>query len=559
MTIHAPESGDDPYARTAQVFPILSAEMLERVTCYGTVETMPAQAALYCRGDKRIDFFVVLEGEVGIFRTEQGEGGTESLITTHCHGQFTGELDHVSARASLVTARAITLVRAIRVPAASFRRMLSAEPDLAELVMGAFILRRMGFLHHGEAGITLIGPAASSDVLRLERFAIRNGYPLQLLDAGTDAGARSLNAFGLTAADLPAVLTPSRGILRNPSIAELADQLGLTEPFLADETWDVAVVGAGPSGLSAATYAASEGLKTVVIEGLAPGGQAGTSSHIENYLGFPTGISGQALAGRAQVQAQKFGARIAVSRMATALDCLRTPFRIEMEDGQTVLARSIVIASGAHYRRLSAPGYTQFEGAGIHYAATAMEASVCAGQTVVVVGGGNSAGQAAVFLSRQVEHVHMLVRKEGLASTMSDYLVQRIDRSPRITLHPFSEVSGLCGDQVLREVAWRDVKSGVVTRVDCGALFVMIGAEPNTAWLKGCLPLDGRGFVSTGHDGSGRPLGSPYATTHPGIYAVGDVRSGSVKRVASGVGEGSVVIQDVHSFLEAQSREMAAL
>ncbi|MDQ1229171.1 FAD-dependent oxidoreductase [Sphingomonas sp. SORGH_AS_0879] len=544
----------DPYARTGQIYPILSEEMIARVRHYGIEEKMPAGTTLFRRGDRHADFFLILAGEVGIFHAGSVDDD-ERLLTVHRGGQFTGELDHVSARALLVTARALTAARLIRIPSGDFRRLLSGEADIAEIVMRAFILRRMGFLHHGEAGITIIGAGATPDTLRLERFAIRNGYPFRLVDTARDPLAMDLLAeLGIDLMDLPAVVTPDRQVLRNPSTAEFADRLGLTERFEAGERWDVAVVGAGPAGLAAATYAASEGLRTVVIEALAPGGQAGTSSRIENYLGFPTGISGQALAGRAQVQAQKFGARIAVSRKVTALDCSDHPYRLELEDGQIVTASAVVVATGARYRRLSVPDYERFEGAGIQYAATAMEAALCEGQQVVVVGGGNSAGQAAVFLSHHVGHVHMLIRKESLAATMSDYLVQRIALSSTITLHPFSEVSALAGGEALREVEWRDVRTDERTRIECGALFVMIGAEPNTDWLRDCLPLDASGFVMTGADREGRALGSPYETSRPGIYAVGDVRAGSIKRVASSVGEGSVVVQAIHGFLERLSR-----
>jgi thioredoxin reductase (NADPH) len=286
-----------------------------------------------------------------------------------------------------------------------------------------------------------------------------------------------------------------------------------------------------------------------VVEGIAPGGQAGTSSRIENYLGFPTGISGQALAGRAQIQAQKFGARLLVSRHAVGLDCARRPYRLRLDDGQTVAARAVVIATGARYRRLDLPGYGHFEGQGVHYAATAMEARLSAGEEVAVVGGGNSAGQAAVFLSGAASHVHVIVRAGGLAATMSDYLVQRIARSPRITLHARTEITALAGDERLRRVTWTDRETGGSETRPVGNLFVMIGAEPNTGWLDGCLELDGKGFVRTGVGPDGAALPSPYATSRPGVFAVGDVRSGSVKRVASGVGEGSVVIQAVHRFL----------
>lgn len=542
-------TADDPYLRTPQIYPVLNAEILDRLGPYGSAEDVTAGQVLFCRGNRHADVFVVLAGQISIFRLD--DNGQEELLVTHQPGQFTGELDQITGRALLVEARAAAPGRILRIPNAFFQRLLSAEPDIGDIFMRAFILRRMGFLHHGQAGITLIGPAADGDTLRLERFALRNGYPMRFIDTATDPRAGAvLKQFALGLDTLPAVITPDRSILLNPSTAELADRLGMTDRFDPEALWDVVVVGAGPSGLAAAVYAASEGLKTVVIEGLAPGGQAGTSSKIENYLGFPTGISGQALAARAQVQAQKFGARMEIARSATALDCRDHPYRVILDDGQIVPGRAIVIASGARYRRLDVPDYDRFEGHGIQYAATAMEASLCAGQTVVLVGGGNSAGQAAVFLSRYVRHVHLLVRGPGLAATMSDYLVQRIAGSARISLHAFSAVAALTGDRHLESVEWTDVRSGETTRVDAGNLFVMIGAEPNTDWLRDCLALDPKGFVLTGQDTEGRALASPYATTRPGIYAVGDVRSGSVKRVAAGVGEGSVVIQAVHGFLE---------
>jgi thioredoxin reductase (NADPH) len=334
--------------------------------------------------------------------------------------------------------------------------------------------------------------------------------------------------------------------------------LGLTEPFEPSKTYDVAVVGAGPAGLAAAVYAASEGLSTIEIESMAPGGQAGTSSRIENYLGFPTGISGQGLAGRAQAQAQKFGARLAISRAVVGLDCGDVTYRLLLESGQTVPARAIVIATGARYRKLDVEGYERFEGQGIHYAATGMEAKLCTGEEVIVVGGGNSAVQAAVFLSRSVAHVHILVRADGLAATMSDYLVQRILStylvqrilsSSHITLHAQAEITALDGDEFLRHVTWTRRDTGANETRAISNIFVIIGAEPNSEWLGGCLELDAKGFVLTGRNAEGQALESAFATTRPGIYAVGDVRAGSVKRVASSVGEGSVVVQSVHRYL----------
>ncbi|GIL39668.1 FAD-dependent oxidoreductase [Roseiterribacter gracilis] len=538
----------DPYARGAQTFPVLSSEMAARAFSYGSEESLHAGTMLFERGQRSVDFFLVVAGNVEIL--ESDEDGSQNVVHVHGPGQFTGELDLFNSREILVSARAANDCRVVRVKRANFRRLVTGEPDIGEIIMRAFILRRVGLIRHGQGGVVLIGPSHAGETLRLERFLTRNGYPHRLLDTEIDPDAEGfLDCFNLTADQLPVVITPDHRVLRNPPTAELADALGLTEQIDPSHVYDVAVVGAGPAGLAAAVYAASEGLATIVVEGMAPGGQAGTSSKIENYLGFPTGISGQALAGRAQVQAQKFGARLAIARAATGVDCAASPYALKLEDGQRIQARVVVVATGARYRKLDVENYDRFEGQGIHYAATAMEAQLCGGEHVIVVGGGNSAGQAAVFLSRTCAHVHVLVRASGLAATMSDYLVQRIEQSPRITLHAHTEITGLDGDERLRKVTWTNRKSGDSATNEVGNIFVMIGAEPNTEWLDGCLELDGKGFVRTGKDSNGVPLSSPYATTRPGIFAVGDVRAGSVKRVASGVGEGSVVIQAVHQFL----------
>ena len=421
-------SADDPYARTAQIFPKLPAKLIARVAAYGAEELIRPGQTLFHRGERRADFFLVVEGEVAITRT--GRDGGEETLTVHRAGQFTGELDHVSARAVLVTATALSDGRVIRVLNRDVSHMMASEPDLGEILMRAFILRRMGFLHDSQGGIVLVGPANHADTLRLERFAVRNGYPLRFVDSGADHEALAwMEQYGLSLGDLPAVITPDRSVLPNPATITLADRLGLTERFDPDEVFDVAVVGAGPAGLSAVTYAASEGLRTVILEGMAPGGQAGMSSKIENYLGFPNGISGQALAGRAQVQAQKFGAG---GRIAHGCGIrLRSAALSSAAGGRSIHARQGHRRGvGARYRKLGTPDYDRFESQGIHYAATAMEALLCGGQNVVVVGGGNSAGQAAMFLSRTSGHVHLLVRGEGLAATMSDYLVQRISSRP---------------------------------------------------------------------------------------------------------------------------------
>lgn len=544
-----PEHGPaDPYEREAQIFPHLPLEMRDRIAAYGNEETLPANTIVFERGQRGVDFFLVLEGAIEIYETDKHAHA--NVFTTHRSGQFTGELDLFNEREILVSGRTAEVSRVIRVPRAAFRRLISAEPDIGEILMRAFILRRIGLIQHAQGSVVIVGSGHSGDTLRLVSFMTRNGYPNRFLDTDRDPDADGfLKCFNLETTQLPVVIVPGDKILRNPTTAALADELGLTEELDPHKIWDVAVVGAGPSGLAAAVYAASEGLVTIVIEGLAPGGQAGTSSKIENYLGFPTGISGQALAGRAQVQAQKFGAHLAISRNVTGIDCASKPYRLHLDGGQDVIAQAVIVATGARYRKLDVADYARFEGSGINYAATGMEAQLCAKSEVIVVGGGNSAGQAAVFLSRTAAHVHVLVRSEGLAATMSDYLVQRILQSPKITLHPHTKVSALIGDDFLREVTWIDTKSNVSKTIAVGGMFVMIGAEPNSKWLNGCLELDDKGFVITGRDPDGHALSTAFATTRPGVYAVGDIRSGSVKRVASGVGEGSVVVQAVHQFL----------
>jgi len=541
-----PVDAADPYQRLGQTFPILSAEMAGRVAGFGEEEALPDGATLFRRGDRSVDFFLCLEGGIEILDSDVK--GETRMVHRHQPGQFTGELDLFNDRTILVTAQALPGTRVIRVGRSDFRRLMTAEPDIGEIVMRAFILRRVGMLLHGEGGVALVGPGHMADTARLETFLSRNALPHRRIDTEQDADAAGfLECFSLTEADLPVVVADGQ-VLRRPSNAQLADALGLTVAIDPEHVHDVVVVGAGPSGLAAAVYAASEGLDTIVIESVAPGGQAGTSSKIENYLGFPTGISGQALAGRAQVQAQKFGARLLVSRSVSGIDCKVQPYRLQLDDGASIQARSVVVATGARYRKLALPRYAELEGNGIYYAATAMEAGLCASQEVVVVGGGNSAGQAAIFLSRTAGHVHILVRGAGLAATMSSYLIERIEASDRITLHPYTEVSELEGEGHLRALRWTDRRTGDSERHAVGALFVMIGAEPNTEWLGGCIELDKAGFVSTSE---GRTL---FCSSQPGIFAVGDVRAGSVKRVASGVGEGSVVVSALHRYLESQSQ-----
>ncbi len=536
--------GSDPYARPEQTFPVLDEEMAARLARFGTRESVADGAYIFRRGERTVDFFLICSGEIAII--DHHDHGGESIVHSHRERQFTGELDLFNDRKILVSGRAVGPADVVRVPRADFRAMIAAEPDIGEIIMRAFILRRVALMQHQQGGVTLVGPARSADTVRINAFLTRNGYPHRTIDSSSDPDAAAfLQGFGLDGGDLPVVISEDQ-ILRNPSTHELADALGVAVSIDHDRLHDVIVVGAGPAGLAAAVYAASEGLDTLIVESTAPGGQAGTSSKIENYLGFPTGISGQALAGRAQVQAQKFGARLAVSRAATGLECGGDHFSIALEDGTQAKARAVVAATGARYRKLDLPNYARLEGAGIYYAATAMEAQLCSGRPVVVVGGGNSAGQAAVFLSRHAAHVHILVRSQGLAATMSSYLIDRIEASEAITLHPFTEITALEGEPHLESLVWRDRNTGETTQVEVGALFVMIGAQPCSDWLQGCAALDDNGFILTG-DGC-----TPFETSRPGLFAVGDVRSGSVKRVASGVGEGSVVVQAVHGFIERQ-------
>ena len=547
----------DPYERQAQTFPRLSEEQVARASAFGRVEDLPEGTVLFERGDRTVDFFLVHRGNIEIY--EDGPDGGPNVFTVHAERQFTGELDLFNDRDILVGGRMGTDGRVARLNRAQFRRMLAAEPDVAETVMRAFILRRIGLVRHAQGAVTLVGARRSAASLRIQRFLGRNGYPVRTLDPELDGDeARAvLEAHGLGPEDLPVVLCGPGRVLRDPSNRDLGDCLGISEPIEPDALFDLAVVGAGPAGLAAAVYGASEGLATVVLEAEAPGGQAGTSSKIENYLGFPTGISGQALAGRAQIQAQKFGARVAVPRRVERLECERgSPYGLVLDDGSRVRAKAVVIATGARYRKLDLANLERFEGNGVHYAATAIEAGLCENEEVAVVGGGNSAGQAAVFLSRHAAHVHVLVRSKGLAASMSDYLVGRIEASDRITLHTETEIVELIGDRHLERVRWADRRAGREETRPVSNVFLMLGAVPNTEWLSGCLELDAQGFVRCGGQGfapgtaDGR---SPYGleTSLPGVFAVGDVRAGSVKRVASAVGEGSIAVPYVHRVLGA--------
>ncbi|MDI7862847.1 FAD-dependent oxidoreductase [Rhizobiaceae bacterium n13] len=530
-----------------EAFPRLTAEMVARVARFGRQDRFDSGAYLYEVGDREVDFFIILDGAVDVFESDGRAGHV--LIATHGENQFTGELHHLSERGMLVCARAIVPTSVVRLPRAALLQLVSAEPDIGEIILRAFILRRTRLLEHAEGGTVVVGNCHAGDTVRIQTFLERNGYPYRCLDTDADEDARAaMESFHADADNLPIVVLNGVKVLTQPTNRDLAKALGITERLNPSRIYDVVIVGAGPSGLAAAVYAASEGLDTLVIEAVGPGGQAGTSSRIENYLGFPMGISGQDLARRAQIQAQKFGARFVVADAAWRLDCTCYPFGVHLDGGETVFGRSVVVATGARYRRLDVPESPRFEGKGIHYAATSIEAQLCEGSEVAVVGGGNSAGQAAIFLSAQARHVHLLVRSDGLSGTMSDYLVGRIVQSPRITLHTHSEITSLSGESYLSSIRWQTRGNDESERA-ISNLFLMIGALPNTDWLDGCVELDDRGFIRTGYAHTGALNSSPYATSIPGIFAVGDVRAQSVKRVASSVGEGSVVVHSIHRWL----------
>ncbi len=541
--------GADPYQREEQTFPTLKESHLNRIQSFCDKETLKDGEFLFERGQRSVDFFIILSGAVEIFDTD--DDGNANVFTVHRKNQFTGELDLFNDREILVSGRASGVTDVLRFKRADFRRMVVSEPDIGEIIMRAFILRRVGLIQHMQGGVTVIGRNKDSITLQIDRFLTRNGYPHRMLDIDADKdSASAMEGFSIERSDLPVVILPDGRLLKAPSDKELANALGLTEELHPDHLYDLAVIGAGPSGLAAAVYGASEGLETIIIEKLAPGGQAGTSSKIENYLGFPTGISGQALAGRAQIQAQKFGAKLAISRNAVGLDCNGEYNKIILEGDESICTRALVIATGASYRKLDLENDEKFEGQGIHYAATPMEAKLCQNEEVAVIGGGNSAGQAAMFLSQTAKHVHLLIRSDSLAASMSSYLIDRLEASPKVTIRFGTAITELIGEDYLESLRWKG-PDGVEDK-DIRNVFVMIGAVPNTGWIGDCLQLDDGGFIRTGSDCQGEPTDSPYMTSRLGIVAVGDVRSGSVKRVASGVGEGSVVIQAVHKYLAAQ-------
>ena len=525
----------------------LNADMMRRILAFGEEEVAAPGALLFARGDRSTDLFIVVSGRVEL--CEHRRSGAVHAMTTLTQGQFSGELDLLSGREVLLSCRAVTQSRILRVGATSLKRLMRTELDIADIFVDAWIGRRASLVNNSQGGVVIIGYGHDADTTRTQQFLVRNGYPNHFVDAESNPNAQLLlEGLNLLRAETPIVFLPDRRILHKPSNATLAEELGMTSVLQTKEIFDVAIVGAGPSGLAAAVYAASEGLKTIIIESTAPGGQAGTSSRIDNYLGFPNGLSGQELATKAEIQAQRFGAKFQISRNVIGLDVDGEVRKLTLASGQVVSARSVVVATGARYRRLDVPEVEAFEMRGVHYAATSVESSRCHGQNVAVVGGGNSAGQAALHMSRSAAHVYLLVRGESLQKTMSDYLLQRLHSCPRISIHVSTEVKSISGEDRLRSVTTINVATMKQSDYVVSDIFVMIGADPNTDWLRARLDLDHNGFIKTGHQVLKAP--SPFATSCPGVFAIGDVRSSSVKRVASAVGDGSAVISDVHRYLE---------
>ncbi|MEA2980994.1 MAG: thioredoxin reductase [Alphaproteobacteria bacterium] len=546
-------------SRREQMFPKLTPQEIDRIRRFGTIQRYAKGALLFKTGEVSPGMFVLISGEVAVCWRD-GLGHVQP-IAEHGPGEFLAEVSQLSGRPSLVDASAKTDVEALLIPTAGLRALLIAEAELGERIMRALILRRVILIEAGAGGPVLIGPATDPDVIRLQGFLARNGYPHQLVDPEEDEDAKALvERYVSKPSDLPLAVCADGTILKCPSEAELARQLGMLRIDHPDRIFDVAVVGAGPAGLATAVYAASEGLSVIVFDARAYGGQAGASARIENYLGFPAGISGQALAGRAYVQAQKFGTDMAIPIEVTRLDCTGSPLGLDLNDGRKLKAKTVVVATGARYRRPAVPRLEEFEGRGVWYWASPIEARMCRQEEVVIVGGGNSAGQAAVFLASYAEKVIMLVRGKSLHESMSRYLVDRIEATPNIEVLTQTEIVALSGSQgsILERVRWRHNPTGQETEKSIRNLFVFIGADPATEWLKDCgVALDDKGFVLTGMqaDAGGRPvLGlarDPMSleTNQLGVFAVGDVRSGSVKRVGAAIGEGAAVVPQLHAFL----------
>jgi len=557
MTDTKTESAPLPGAKPDRMFPLLTPDQMGRFAVHGQMRQVEAGEVLIEAGEETNKFFVVKTGQIDIVRVS---GEVQEVVAICRAGQFTGELNLLSGRRGFALLRASEPGEIIQLDRNKLLGLVQADSELSEVLMRAFILRRIYLIARGIGDLVLIGSSHSAGTLRIREFLTRNGQPYTSVDVDSDPGVQELlDRFQVTVDEVPIVICHGQRMLRNPNNQQLADFLGFNDSIDRTRICDLAIVGAGPAGLAAAVYGASEGLEVLVLEASAPGGQAGTSSRIENYLGFPNGISGQDLALRAYTQASKFGARVLISKSATRLRCDRKPYTIEMDDGSQVQARSVIIATGAQYRKINLENLSQFEGAGVYYGATFIEAQLCRGEEIVVVGGGNSAGQAAVFLARTVKRVYVLIRSSGLAETMSRYLIRRIEDHPAIELRTHTEIIALEGGDRLERVSWRHIQSGKIEHHNIRHVFLMTGAVPNTKWLDGCLALDDKGFVKTGPDLSQDDLTaaqwllarSPYflETSIPLVFAVGDARAGNLRRVAAAVGEGSNAVLFVHRVL----------
>jgi thioredoxin reductase (NADPH) len=542
--------------RLHELYPTLTEKQLDILCRAGTEEILGDGECVWRVGDRGTPFYAVLDGELDIVsRDAHGE----RVITTHRRGQFAGETATMANRASLVAGRARGYVRVIAVPQPALREIIAIQAELGELIMQAFILRRMRMIAERVGPVTLVGSRYSVDTLRVRDFLTRTGTPHVYIDLeDAEDVATLLEQFSFSVDETPIVLCAGR-VLRNPTLEVVGECLGISPVLDAETLYDVAVLGAGPAGLSTAVYAASEGLKVVVIESVAPGGQAGSSSRIENYLGFPTGISGQALAGRAWTQAQKFGAEFAIPRDVESLDAQAAEFRVRLSGGETIRARTIVIASGVVYRQPEIPGIERFIGGGVHYAASYLESVLCRNQEVAIVGGGNSAGQAAVYLSGFAKHVYIVVRGPGLAQSMSRYLIRRIETTPNISLVTHTVLTELKGGETLESVRWKNAITDEETEPPVRHVFYFIGAVPSTAYMHETIARDDKGFIKTGtaltpaererYDAAGERQPQILETSWPNVFAIGDIRSGSLKRVGAAVGEGAAVVSQLHAAL----------
>ena len=542
-----------------RAFPALTEEQIDRIRPLGRIRQVRSGDILIKPGDTVIPFYVLLSGRMEIV---QPSLDGERMIALHEPGGFTGEMTMLSGARSQVIGRVSEGGEFLELSPENLRVLVARDTELSEILMRAFILRRLEMIRQGWGTLVVLGSQHSARTLEIREFLSRNGQPYTYVDLDRDQTSQELlDRFEVKPRDVPVVICPGQGVLRSPSVRDLAAGLGLSVVSGGKQIRDVIIVGAGPAGLAAAVYAASEGLDVLLIETSSPGGQAASSSKIENYLGFPTGISGQELAGRAASQALKFGAQIVVARSVLRLACERRPYTVKLDGGEELAARTIVIATGAQYNKPALPNLERFEGNGVYYGATYMESQLCTGEEVAVVGGGNSAGQAAAFLAQTASRVHMLVRAAELSSTMSRYLIQRLEENPKVDLHYQTEISGLDGEDHLERLTWRDRATGAESEHAIRHLFIMTGASPRTEWLKGCLALDQKGFILTGRDldtagdGDGNPrwpldrAPEMLETSLPGVFAVGDVRAGNVKRVASAVGEGAISIHLVHRAL----------